>query len=110
IEICSGASMPILTRRPVPPSRVIWMGPLAKSSAMVMLASTPSAGWMTMASSARRLRTNMESSPRQRAQRFGEGLSLRVVRDRGSAADDIDQLLNLMLTDMDDMAVDVVPR
>ena len=56
---CSGASMPILIRRPVPPRRVIWIGPLAKSCAMVMLQSTPSAGWITMDSSARRLKTNI---------------------------------------------------
>ena len=38
------------------------MGPLANNCAMVMLASTPSAGWMTIDSSARRLRTNMDQA------------------------------------------------
>src|ERR1700722_13993450 len=57
---CSGASMPILICRPVPPSSVIWIGPFANSSANVMLASAPSAGWMTMDSSERRLMTNIE--------------------------------------------------
>ena len=58
IESCSGASMPILTRRPVPPSNVIRMGPLANSCASVMLASTPSAGWITIDSSTQRLITS----------------------------------------------------
>ena len=55
----AGASIPIFTRRPVPPNRVIWMGPLANSCAMVMFSSTPSAGCMTIDSSARRLSTSI---------------------------------------------------
>ncbi len=42
------------------------------------------------------------------AQRLGEGLALRIVRDRGSAAHDIDQLADLMLADMNDVTIDVV--
>jgi hypothetical protein len=58
----AGASIPIFTRRPVPPSRVIWMGPLANSCAMVMFSSTPSAGCMTIDSSARRLSTSINQA------------------------------------------------
>src|ERR1700760_2860923 len=105
---CSGASIPILTRRPVPPSNVIWIGPLANSCAMVMFASTPSAGWITIDSSARRLRTSIDSSSGYGAQRLGKGLALRVVGDRRAAAHDVDQLTDLMLTHMNDVAVDFI--
>src|SRR5580658_2746895 len=108
MESCSGASMPILTRRPVPPSNVIKMGPLAKSCASVMLTSTPSAGWITIDSSARRLKTSMASRLRQSAQRFGKGLSLRAVSERRSASHNAQKLVDLTLPQIDDVAVDFV--
>src|SRR5271170_5894532 len=106
---CSGASMPILTRRPVPPSSVIKIGPFAKSCASVMLSSTPSAGWITMDSSARRLRTSM-SGLRQRALRPGKGLALGGVGEGCSAAHDPEKLLQLVLARIDNVAVHLVRR
>ncbi len=51
--------MPTFTRRPVLPSKVIWMGPFANNCCKVMLTSAPSAGWIRIDSSARRLSTSM---------------------------------------------------
>src|SRR6202451_2912486 len=109
IASCSGASIPILTRRPVPPRSVIKIGPFANSSASVMLSSTPSAGWITMDSSARRLRTSM-SGLRQRALRPGKGLALGGVGERCGAAHDTEKLLQLVLARVDDVAVHLIRR
>src|SRR5580658_1083678 len=84
------------------------MGPLANSCAMVMLTSTPSAGWITIDSSARRLNTNIGSYPRQRAQRSCEGLSLRSVGHRRRASENIHQLPDLVLPHMNDVAIHLI--
>src|SRR5580692_11694579 len=109
IASCSGASIPILTRRPVPPSSVIKIGPFANSCASVMLSSTPSAGWITMDSSARRLRTNM-SGLRERTLRPGKGLALGGIGEGYGAAHDPEKLLQLILARVDDVAVHLVRR
>src|ERR1700733_626366 len=75
---------------------------------MVMFASTPSAGWITIDSSARRLRTSINSGSCYGAQRLGKGLALGVVGDRRAAAHNVDQLPDLVLAHMDDVAVDFV--
>src|ERR1700749_3123064 len=75
---------------------------------MVMFASTPSAGWITIDSSARRLRTSISSGSGYGAQRLGKGLALRVVRDRRAAANDVDQLTDLGLAHMGDVGIDFI--
>src|SRR5271154_6620522 len=63
---------------------------------------------MTIDSSARRLSTSINSGPGQGAERLAEGLAVVVVGDGRTAAHDIDQLANLVLPNMNDIAVHFV--
>src|SRR6185295_15331643 len=80
MQSSGGAAIPIFTRRPLPPSSVISIGPLANRSFSVSVLSTPSASLIWMASSARLLTTSMSLS------RLGSAERARVGGCRRQAA------------------------